>query len=406
MINIVGLCKYKVVHVRFTGSTKKVIESAGKIAKEATESMPKAIATSVTSPAISVTSVAQKLKQDTYDMENKSNISKLSLSQPESIKDKIPITLQPGLYTPKTIFTSFFNNVPKNTTNVLPDDTVDSVPLASSVPILQPPVNCNIPTNLVEKNNVSEITGALQDLAEKGLYNLKTNKLSSEFYTLLNKQAAPEIQHIVPLTLEEFNQNPNMSLGLLKLNPNSTAILLEGKQLHIIVLYTINNNMKVVWGYLTSEDNPDHIKLSDYQPFSKKQDQPQFLKLINPILVNNNMVEALSPAYQGIANAYVHTPVIQEKFTKSFIQKIIPNLTKGIKLYSNDAGFTLKDFKEASTNFEKSNQAKALTLYDNYKNKHGWSEEKKQKWLDKIKITNKYVYPYLINLIQNNHGKK
>lgn len=406
MINIVSLCKYNVIHIRFTGSTKKVMESAGKIAKETTESMPKAIATSVMSPATSVTSLAQKFKQDTYDIENKSNISKLSLSQPESIQNKIPITLQPGLYTPKTIFTSFFNNVPKNTTNVLPDETVDSVPLVSSVPILQPPVNCNVPTDLVEKNKVSEITGALQDLAEKGLYNPKTSKLTSEFYTLLNKQSKPEIQHIESLTLEEFSQNPNMSLGLLKLNPDSTAVLLEGKQLHIIVLYTIKNNLKVVWGYLTSENNPDHIKLSDYQPFSKKQDQPQFLKLINPILVDDNMVEALSPAYQGIANAYLHTPIIQERFTKSFIQKVFPNLTKGIKLYSNDAGFTLKDFKEASTNFEKSNQVKALTLYDNYKNKHGWSDEKKHKWLEKIKITNKYVYPYLIKLIENNHGKK
>lgn len=120
-----------------------------------------------------------------------------------------------------------------------------------------------------ENSNIksSEVKQRLKALEERGLviYENEQEKLTKEFYKL-PKVKVKTLETIKVELTEDTIKNNNFNIGILQVADIQNVILLEGIQTHVVVIYKIQDNQRIVIGFLTS-DKDAQIVLSETQPF-------------------------------------------------------------------------------------------------------------------------------------------
>jgi hypothetical protein len=222
-------------------------------------------------------------------------------------------------------------------------------------------------------------------------------KLTKKFFDFLTNKCLPSTQ--IHFSVEDFQNNPHLSFGLLEVIKVDDTILLDSLHKHVILLYTTKDNHTIIWGYLTSDKGNSF--LSNYQPFNASNKKEQYVHISNiPFLVNASDIKALPDFAKTLAEAYLQDDTIKSKLTTLFLEKVIPKFENPISIYDGK-GITENDLDQVLDNFSKKEKKISLKWYNEYKLK---DSDKKLQFLNKLKDSknsNPLAYEYLHTLINN-----
>jgi hypothetical protein len=263
----------------------------------------------------------------------------------------------------------------------------------------------------------------LKDLQDRGLliYQNDQEKLSKKYYELPKHKTKEAVKIKVDFTEEIVTNNNNFNVGLLQVTDNHNSILLKGTQTHVVVIYAIHNNQKIVMGYLTSEKDKT-IKLSDTQPFNfndqEKKKKQYFAVLQEPLMITNadylKELETITlPGdiiinQQEVGEIYVNQPHIKDIITQQLITQIIPTIKQqGHYLQEYDGkGLTLHEIDETLKAFDEEAELNARKSFKKYKeNKNQLTSKDLTQWLKGQEQTlDKITFEILKNKIETHEN--
>src|SRR5271163_1716093 len=228
-------------------------------------------------------------------------------------------------------------------------------------------------------------------------------KLTKKFFELWTNKCLPSTQ--IHFSVEDFQNNPNLSFGLLEVIKVDDTILLDSLHKHVILLYTTKDNYSIVWGYLTSDKSPENEFLSNYQPFhdlKKSNNKEQRIYISNtPMIVNTSEIKELPDSAKTLAETYLQNETVKALLTDIFLKKVVPKLENPISIYDGK-GITENDLDQGLALYEKREQKRSLKWYNEYKSMS--SDKNKKDYianLEKKKNCHLLAFECLQELINN-----
>jgi len=193
-------------------------------------------------------------------------------------------------------------------------------------------------------------------LDEHGLLTIQHNeeKLTSKFYDLQKKDVENRVQ--ININSLMVNDNIVFDIGVLALSNSDETVLLSGIHTHVVVVYVIQDNQKLVIGFLTSDKSK--LMLSNNQPFNYdniNNKQQRFALLRQPLLVtqteylqqlsNCQLIDGTIIKQQQVGRDYINNKEVYGILQQHLKTKVIPQIQKenGLVDLYNGKGVTLKD---------------------------------------------------------------
>lgn len=185
-----------------------------------------------------------------------------------------------------------------------------------------------------------------------------------------------------------------------------TTVVASGIQKHAVITITLNNDYKIIMGFLTSDKtdilNNDLKKvLSHEQPFDKTSGKEQMYAILNePLIVKTSYTKQLPIKYQTEAIEYLQQTevlsILKNSAQNHFINKLETN--NGFILIYDGNGFTkqelitiLEDEKQIMEKMLKKHMKQYKELQFKNKNKN-----KVELWLKNIKAVSSIKYIELL----------
>jgi NADH:ubiquinone oxidoreductase subunit 3 (subunit A) len=318
-----------------------------------------------------------------------------------------------------TDFTSGTVTTPSVGSFMAADDNVD-LPSAPLIPLVNPHINHSASPQspqlpLVPERVSDEINKKLKALEERTLFTYQNNeeKLTAKFFELQAKEILKKVEIFLDNT-----QKFTFDIGLLQITDIDNTVLITGLQNHVVVVYVIQENKKVVVGYLTSSKNADVI-LSAKQPFDYYNENSnkaqRFTTLKKPLIIECK--EHLKPLeqctlndgrvvnQQQIGHEYINNIEIKKKIQNQIETKVIPQIQKDNGLISvyEGKGITEKDIDTVLIKHAKiaeQNSSEILQQFIKIRNEQ--NDAKKLKFLENNKKKlDKITFELLLKKIEN-----
>lgn len=191
----------------------------------------------------------------------------------------------------------------------------------------------------------------------------KLTKKGLEFYNALYEKITAEA---LLKDTKETHKNLEFIAGMLKIE--SETIIPLPKQMHLVVAYDNTTNLLKVIGILTSENDANHIELSQNQPIAGIENKKQFLRLLtNPVIVSKDQIELHEKATNYVRRPDIHNKIISYK----------DQYTKKESLPYNNMGVTKEDLSNL-LNMQEVKVPKKLNHFEQLKRNEN-SETKQKK---------------------------
>ena len=283
-----------------------------------------------------------------------------------------------------------------------------------------------IDKDLLAKRNDPQTIKLMQELFNRGLIELHGDegregfRPKSNFRTIWSKLFSNNlnVENILftSFDLEAYINNFSIKICILTVTENyelETAFLLP-EQTHI-GLYSIIGNQKIYWSYFTSDQNPNNVFISSYQPLGddpNKHKRPQMLRVLLPrSILDKDLIPTPNMTITE-ANTYLSKPEILQRLKNIFIDYVAPHLqTKDVLFIYEGCGVTSIQLENVITEFEREQKAFAEKIFNKkYINKlklelQNPERTDLQKWMSNTELSTPRAYLYIVELA-NEYNEK
>lgn len=217
-----------------------------------------------------------------------------------------------------------------------------------------------------------------------------------------------EKKHVesIKFDIDSFkNSELNFEICKLVINTENTMVA-SGIQKHAVVTIPLNDNKKIIIGFLTSDktdilllDNNMKKVLSITQPFDQTSEKQQMYTILKePLIVSDNNIEELPPNCKPTAIAYVKNSevfyILKNSVENYLLEKIEKN-NNYISVYNGD-GFTKEELYTILKNEEEIMEQTLKEHIKKYKEMQFKNKNKIEAWLKNIKAVSSKKYIELL----------